>query len=282
MPPYRIFFWRSTLGVIIVIDDPCNRAVAGHPRGRRYLLAQPRLVRWLIFFVYPNRCRVYEVRTHLFNYSRDYACSLMHRSSPTSATSTMMGSPSECSLEDADTLFDFLQPQEKISTTSSSTMDVEDDGIVCGGGELAGGELKTPRELSHRASVRKNLVVGHDRRIVRARQHPHVPARRTKDEKKTYKLWLLDKYLLVDTGSMNDCGCALHPHGCYNGLITALFAHKKVEKLLLHRRIRFEAKFCDLAPVKLLEMHKALGPALPSPTQVFFDYKVSRSLEFLV
>ena len=111
-----------------------------------------------------------------------------------------------------------------------------------------GGELRTPRELSRRAILRQPLVVGHARRTVRAKSHPHIPARRTRDQKVVYKRWLLDRQQLFDTGDANDCGCALHAHGCYNGLVMALFARQKVEKLLLHCRIRFETKFAKLAP----------------------------------
>ena len=87
------------------------------------------------------------------------------------------------------------------------------------------------------------------------------------------------RHWLFDTGDASDCGCALHAHGCYNGLVNmALFARQKVEKLLLHRRIRFETKFAKLAPDKLVEMSKALGPVLTSPTDVFFDYKAHACL----
>ena len=174
--------------------------------------------------------------------------------------------------EDSGSLFEFLLPSLGSVSAFSSAV-VEGDGIAIM--DVDGGELRTPRELSRRAILRQPLVVGHARRTVRAKSHPHVPARRTRDQKVVYKRWLLDRQQLFDTGDANDCGCALHAHGCYNGLVMALFARQKVEKLLLHRRIRFETKFAKLAPDKLVEMSKALGPVLTSPTDVFFDYKAN-------
>ena len=131
--------------------------------------------------------------------------------------------------EGSGSLFEFLLPAlPSVSAVSSAV--VEGDGIVIM--DVDGGELRTPRELSRRAILRQPLVVGHHaRRIVRAKSHPHIPARRIRDQKVVYTRWLLDRQQLFDTGDANDYGCALHAHGCYNGLVMALFARQKAEKL---------------------------------------------------
>ena len=114
------------------------------------------------------------------------------------------------------------------------------------------------------------IIPGSARRIIRPRKPAFTPPRRTKEQKVHYRKWLGDKDVMMTTGDVNDCGCALHEFGCYSFLIATLMAQQKIDKLLETRLTRFKIKFRKLAPATLAELQLKAEP----DGNLFVDYTV--------
>jgi hypothetical protein len=114
------------------------------------------------------------------------------------------------------------------------------------------------------------IIPGYARRIIRPRKQAFTPPRRTSEQKVHYRKWLGDKDVMMTTGDVNDCGCALHEFGCYSFLIATLMAQQKIDKLLETRLTRFKIKFRKLAPATLAELQLKAEP----DGNLFVDYTV--------
>ena len=127
-------------------------------------------------------------------------------------------------------------------------------------------------KMSSSTKAKVKIVAGDKRCLVRPASHPTTPPRKSSAEKVLFIEWLTSESLILEAADQFDCGCGLYEEGCYNKLVVALMASKKLARLLKSRRVRFTTPLAKLKPTKLLELSNVCVNV--DDSTVYFDFAV--------